>query len=129
MNFFAKIWQLIASTPLMELTALQLLIVAAICVVVFFLLKWFFEGLVLCIKKIFKIDFSAKARCKKITCKYCGRNLAECTCQKNKNLSYRKRLKLCRKEQKEAASKKKAETKKKATTTLTFSTRRNNIKK
>lgn len=101
-NFFKLLWENFIQTKLADYTLANFLLVAGSLVIVLFL------GIILIkvLLKIFKATGrsfkgrSKKEKCKRITCKFCGRNLAECVCQKNKKLSYGKRLKLFRQEEK-----------------------------
>ena len=90
-DFFVKLF----TTPISELSVYQIAIAAAICVAAFFTLKWLFKFLLAGLKwfgKLFKLMFSAKARCKKTVCPHCGKTLDKCSCVENKKRGYLSRI-------------------------------------
>ena len=77
----------------------SLLAIAIICGVIFGI-GWLLYHILKGIFNILTIIFSAKKRCSRIVCSSCGRTLDKCTCQKNKNRGYFRRLALYSKEKK-----------------------------
>lgn len=107
-NFFSDMF----FAPIGEASFATIILWLCVLTIGAVLLVLLVKGIWLCLKKIGKALFvgkSAKAKCKKIRCRYCGRSLYDCTCQQNKNLSYRKRLKKYKKELKELKEKERAE--------------------
>jgi hypothetical protein len=105
------------SVPVKDKAFVDILLAVLLCVAVFFLFKWLWEGFFWpgfkAIGHGVNVMFhSAKHRCSKITCKHCGRTLDKCVCENNKNASYNQRLRryykelrAARKAAKEAAKK------------------------
>ena len=90
-DFFVKLF----TTPISELSVYEIVIAAAICVGAFFLIKWILKFVWAGLKwfgKLFKLMFSAKARCKKTVCPHCGKTLDKCSCVENKKRGYLSRL-------------------------------------
>ena len=121
LDFFKRVWDHITVYPISDLTIGEIFCIIAGTIVLFFLLKKLCFAIKLCLIKIFPKfmgKLSAKERAKKINCKYCGRNLHDCICQKNKGLSDAKRIKLFKREKRAL---KNSTTPKKSNATITFS--------
>ena len=73
-------------SPLSELEGYQLLILAGVAVILFFLFRGLGRLIGSAFKKIgskTKKKISYTEKCKQIQCRHCGRTLDKCQCQKN----------------------------------------------
>lgn len=101
-----QLWQFILeifNTSLGDMTAWQLLLATGLSIVLVYLGIKILKYAWIVLKAIFrtiKNVFSAKRHCSKIQCKYCGRTLDKCICQRNKNRGYISRLYHYKKENK-----------------------------
>lgn len=89
--------------PLASWTYVDILLLAAITVALFFLLKYVLKILGAFFKILWKgiRNLSAKKRCSRVQCPHCGRMLDKCVCESNKNKSYAYRLRKYRKEKRQ----------------------------
>lgn len=99
LDYLVSLWEGIFSTPLAELTGVQVGILVLVYLLLWQVLKVLFKtsknGAKVVSKAAKKVlfSFSPKARAAKTVCIHCGRTLDKCVCPSNKNLSYSKRLK------------------------------------
>lgn len=102
-QYFKNLWIMFTQASISQLTFLDLLVITVILVVAGFIAFKLAKAIYICVKHIFKCLFkekSAKSKCSKITCPYCGRTLDQCTCERNKGKSCSHKLHQYKKEQK-----------------------------
>ena len=97
--FLNSVWVYVVdlfSTNVTALPVYRILIAAAIVVIGLYIVKWVLKLVKAGLKafgKMLKALFTLpKRKCEKIQCPSCGRNLANCVCEKNKKRSYTGRL-------------------------------------
>lgn len=80
--------------PLLSLNFMQLLALALISILLFFVVKYLLKFIKIALKFIAYLlgSISSKSRCKKHQCPHCGRTLDKCVCECNRGRSYTYRL-------------------------------------
>jgi predicted RNA-binding Zn-ribbon protein involved in translation (DUF1610 family) len=101
-----ELWDGMFTAPLDELNIIQVGMAAGMVFLGWKALQAIFKSsktgsqIVVRIGKVVAKTLSAKNRASKIVCPHCGRTLDKCVCPKNKGVSYSKRIKKYRLEQK-----------------------------
>lgn len=93
-DLISDAWQDLFRTPLGEMTAIHLFLLAIIAIVAFYAIKYIWKFL----KGGLKVSgkglrtLTPKHRCSKVQCNTCGRTLDKCVCSKNRKRTYVGRL-------------------------------------
>jgi len=104
LDFFANFWEIFTSQEVASMTGLQVVVLAFIIYALFGLLKngvnYGKQGVKVVVKTGSDIVHFNKAHASRINCIHCGRTLDKCVCANNKGVSYGKRIRKQKKEQK-----------------------------
>jgi hypothetical protein len=97
-------WDIFTSTPVAEMTGIQILLLAGFLWLAISLVKALFKpakrGVEVAKNVGTAVVHPYRTMCAHETCLHCGRTLDKCVCASNKGVSYRKRLKKHRSEKK-----------------------------
>lgn len=92
----------IFTTELSALTGYQFVLLILLSIAGLIVLKYVLKAIKILSRsllKMLKCIFTVnKRRCERTQCRSCGRNLVNCTCEKNKKLSYGARMRLYKRE-------------------------------